>query len=115
MTTSKSDQDTMAWQTTYKAQLAYCKEKPEWASLSLEAINRWGRGEATLTLAIAEALEAAYAAGARGEYPEAPKPPVSTLIRRSRPSAEPLPEPIGQRVRRTKPTPQISRVIRRTR
>lgn len=114
MSTSKSDQDTMAWQTTYKAQLAYCKEKPAWASLSLEAINRWGRGEATLTLAIAEALEAAYAAGVAGEYPEVPASPVTTLIRRSRPSAEPEPEPMGQRVRRTKPTPQISRVIRRS-
>lgn len=110
-----SDADILSYQRTYKAHAAYAEEKPEWMHLATQAVNAWGRQEATLQQAIAQALEAAYASGVAGRYPEVPAPPVNPTIRRTRPATAPEAAPTVQRVGRTRPTPQIRTVIRRTR
>ncbi len=70
---------------TYHAQEKFSKENPEWAAAAMAAINRWGRGEATIMHAVGEALKEAYENGRNGVAVVAPPPKVvSRVIRRSR-------------------------------
>lgn len=108
-------QVTQSWQNRFQAQQTYLDTRPEWAALALAVVNRWGREEATLVHAVAEALEAAYQAGVAGEYPEPPAPPAIQRIRRVRPSATEPDEPAPTRIRRTRQTVQKPKIFRRSR
>lgn len=62
--------DRTKYQTQSEAHLARVKEAPEWMDLANEALKPWGTAEMTLQHAISVALQAAYEAGTRGDYPE---------------------------------------------
>lgn len=76
----------ISMQTAAKAHAQHSKDAPEWMSLALVAINKWGRQEYTLAHAVALALEDAYERGRRGDYPEVAdrvvKEVASTVIKR---------------------------------
>jgi len=67
---------------------------PGWMGMALAAINRWGRNEVTLAQAIGEALIEASALGGEPEYTTPARPKV---------------------IRRGRPAPTATRVIRRAR
>ena len=83
-----------------RAHMAYSEEKHEWMALAVRALAPWGNQERTLQHAVAEALEAAYAAGQAGEYPVAPEPEAPRVFRRTRTAPEPEPTPTV--IRRTR-------------
>lgn len=69
-------------QKAYREHATFCEANPAWASRAVAATNRWGAGEVTLVVAIAEALMQAYADGKAGVKIEKPAPTLSTVIRR---------------------------------
>lgn len=62
-------------QARLRAQLAEMSAEPGFTALAMKAINEWGRDEKILQFAVFCALKDAYAAGVRGEPPQAPETP----------------------------------------
>lgn len=77
-------------QELYKAHYAFDAENSDFMRMALDAVNSWGRGEATLAHAVGLALKEAWEMGAEGRSPEIQKAPVTTFVRRSKPAPAPV-------------------------